>query len=78
MYANGDRQPPIAMNSLKPILELARRYIVASVTEDCDLFLSRRRLDDDNFGKLYGLADEYHLPKSLARSRAYLVPRFRT
>lgn len=69
MYAKGNRQAPIAMDSVGTILELARKYIVANVTEYCDQFLEQQELNQQNFGEIHGLASKYHLAASLVHCR---------
>lgn len=77
IYARGLRQPPITMDTVEAILELARKYDVTDVFDFCDHFLSQQQLCDDNFGKIYGMSDTYHLSLSSAHCRKFVVPNFR-
>lgn len=77
IYSEGARQTPIWMHNVETLLELARKYDITSVTYFCDQFLDEQEPQVETLGKLYRLADTYHLAKTTKKCRDYAAAEFR-
>jgi hypothetical protein len=74
------QQSPITMYNVATVLELARKFDVASALDSCDDFLKQQPLliswqwEDPNseaFVDIYGWAAHYHLPITLEGCRIF-------